>query len=212
MTPGELARRLLGPFTDPVVRRYRRLFVDLEHWGSSLASYPDTDTVLEIGCGDGHLCQVLATRLPVATILGIDIADEPGRLYSGRSMGVEFRKTGAEELVRSGTTFDLVVLCDVLHHVPLAERAGLVRSAWQLVGPGGRLAVKDWIRTNNLSTLAAYLSDRFVTGDRVVFFDSAHSFADLLGRNCMGGRTVAEGTVPPRDNNQFQVVMRPEET
>jgi 2-polyprenyl-3-methyl-5-hydroxy-6-metoxy-1,4-benzoquinol methylase len=209
-TLGQVIRRVLGPAVDPIIRRYRRFFVDLEAWGRSLAGPGPVGRILEIGCGDGHMCEVLAATFPHATVLGIDIAETPGGLYAGRRQGVEFRQATVEELAGSGVEFDLVVFCDVLHHVPVSEQSGLVASAWGLVAPGGSLAVKDWVAGRDPFTLAAYLSDRFVTGDQPVFFDSARSLTDLLTENCQGATVVVEGTVPPRDNNRFLVLLRSE--
>jgi SAM-dependent methyltransferase len=206
MTPGQIARRLLGPAADPVIRRYRRFYVDLAAWGEGLAGMGGVESVLEVGCGDGHMCEVLARVFPGASILGIDIADEPGRLYAGRDEGVEFRRAAIDELTGR---FDLVVMCDVLHHVPVAERPGLCTAAWQLVAPGGSLAVKDWVSGKDLATGLAYLSDRFVTGDRPGFFHTDSELLGLVTTGAPGGRVVDEGWVRPRRNNRYLVVGKP---
>lgn len=208
MTIGELARRILGPFTDPVARFYRSYFVDLDDFARELSSLEGVAAILEIGCGDGHLCQALATAFPNAEVLGIDIAENPGSLYSGRFEGVEFRQVPAEELAmeRAGQ-FDLVVLCDVLHHVPPGEREGLMDTARKLVSPGGHVAVKDWVAGRDLPTVLAYLSDRFITGDRPRFFDSETELGDLVIANSV--EAVAEGWVRPKRNNRYLVAKKP---
>lgn len=208
MTIGELARRILGPLTDPVARIYRSYFVNLDDFARELSLLEDVAVLLEIGCGDGHLCQALAAAFPDAEVLGIDIAENPGTLYRGRSEGVEFRQMPAEELAmeRAGQ-FDLVVLCDVLHHVPPGEREVLMDTARMLVAPGGHVAVKDWVAGRDLATVLAYLSDRFITGDRPRFFESEGELADLV----MGdsAEVVAEGWVRPKRNNRYLLTQRP---
>jgi len=207
MTIGELARRILGPLTDPVARIYRSYFVDLDDFAGRLASVEGVSNLLEIGCGDGHFCQALAAVFPDASILGIDIAADPGGLYRGRVEGVEFRQTTTEELAgERARRFDLVVLCDVLHHVPPEERVGLMEQARELVVPGGQLAVKDWVSTRNLATALAYLSDRFITGDRPRFFVSEAEFSDLVTDDSL--RIVDQGWVRPQRNNRYLVLRK----
>ncbi|HVR77684.1 MAG TPA: class I SAM-dependent methyltransferase, partial [Acidimicrobiia bacterium] len=120
----------------------------------------------------------------------------------------EFRQVPAEELAmeRAGQ-FDLVVLCDVLHHVPRGERGALMDTARMLVAPGGHVAVKDWIAGRDLPTVLSYLSDRFITGDRPRFFESQAEFADLVIGN--SAEVVAEGWVRPKRNNRYLVAKRP---
>ena len=211
MSLGQIIRRILGPLTDPVARFYRSYYVDLDSLGRTLGHLPEVGTILEIGCGDGHLCEALAREFGSASVLGIDIAEGPGGLYAGRSEGVEFRQVPAEEDLISEFPegFDLVVLSDVLHHVSLDERGDLLETAWVLTSSGGHLAVKDWVSTRNLATALAYLSDRFITGDRPLFFESRSAFLDLVTTHTPKGQVIGEGSVPPHHNNLYLVVGRP---
>ncbi len=97
------------------------------------------------------------------------------------------------------------MLCDVLHHVPPADRADLVRAARRLTGSGGALVVKDWERGRDLGTAASYVSDTCITGDHVEFF-APGALDALVGEACPGDRIVGEGRVPPRRNNQYLIV------
>ena len=203
---GQRLRRLLGSRTDPVARWYRHWYIDLADFGRTLGRLGPVERALEIGCGDGHLTEQLVARFPDAVVVGIDVAAEPGRLYRGRSERVAFRRVTAEQLAAEGPLpFDLVVLCDVLHHVAPADRVGLVRAARHLTRPGGVLVVKDWERGRDLGTLASYVSDTYITGDHVEFFAPGELDA-LLMEACPGDRIVGEGRVPPRHNNQYLVV------
>jgi 2-polyprenyl-6-hydroxyphenyl methylase/3-demethylubiquinone-9 3-methyltransferase len=197
---------VLGPWTDPVARFYRHWYIDLDDFGRTLSRLGPAARALEIGCGDGHLTEQLAARFPTADVVGIDVADEPGRLYKGRREGVTFRQTTAEELAaREAEAFDLVVLCDVLHHVPPPERPGLVRAAGRLTRRGGALVVKDWERGRDVGTLASYVSDRYITGDAVRFFPPGGLEA-VIREARPDDLIVGEGRVPPRWNNLYLVV------
>lgn len=204
-----MIRRILGPLTDPVARLYRSYYIDLDSLARTLSRLPDVDRILEIGCGDGHLAEAMARECGNAFLLGIDIAQSPGALYSGRPEGVEFRQAPAESLLGEGNpVFDLVVLSDVLHHVPPSERGDLLDTAWALASDGGYLVVKDWVSTFNLATLLAYLSDRYITGDRPVFFGDRAEFLDLIATHTPGGIVTGEGSVPPHHNNLYVVVAK----
>jgi 2-polyprenyl-6-hydroxyphenyl methylase/3-demethylubiquinone-9 3-methyltransferase len=206
--PGRLVRRVLGPAVDPLVRRYRLFYIDLRKFGDALAPIEGVRTIVEIGCGDGHLCEVLAAVFPEAGVLGIDIAEDPGRLYAGRRRDVEFRRQTAEDLAATGAVFDLVVLCDVIHHVSPEDQSSLVETAWEMVGPSGHLAVKDWVRGPDMASRFAYLSDRYITGDIPYFFESDAALDQLIEGQCPGGETVGRGVVPPRLNNRYLLLRK----
>ncbi len=208
MALGNLLRRLLGPLADPLIRLNRRLFIDLRSLGEILGRGPEPDTVLEIGCGDGHMCEVLGVVFPSAQIKGIDIVENPGWLFKGDIDRVEFRRVEASALAAEGERFDLVLINDVLHHVPPENRGPLLRAAWDLTARGGRVTVKDWIRFNNLATLASFLFERLVTGDRVAYFPTFDSLVTLVTSECEGGEVVERGTVPPHRNNGFLTLLK----
>lgn len=87
--------------------------------------------VLDIGCGTGHLLEML--RSVGATASGIDV--DPGSVAQARSRGLDVQRASIET-VPTEPGFDVVVLNDVIEH-PL-EPIPLLRSA--LARPGRRLA------------------------------------------------------------------------
>ena len=174
MTIGSSARRLLGPRLERVAAdRYRRMFVDLDALATDIAGLGSFATVIEVGCGEGALLARLMDALnPDASALGIDIAPNPGHGYTGRNRNVEFRQAAVAEVVDDGLRFDLVVVSDVLHHIPPADRRGFLESCRELLTPKGTIVLKEWVRRRNVAHLAAWGSDRFVSGDKGVAFFS----------------------------------------
>lgn len=202
MPIGSTVRGLLGPRLDRVVAdRYRRMFVDLDALAATIVALDLFHSVVEVGCGDGALLSRLMAELPAdARGLGIDIAANPGRSYTGPDR-VEFRQTDVATVVAAGQRFDLVVVSDVLHHVPVDQRSAFLVSCQQLLEPGGTLVVKEWVRRRNLAHLAAYTSDRFISGDRGVSFYNEHELRDAL-RGAMGDHSsVLTSYVRPHWNN-----------
>jgi 2-polyprenyl-6-hydroxyphenyl methylase/3-demethylubiquinone-9 3-methyltransferase len=178
VTIGSGVRRLLGPRLERAVAdRYRRLFVDLDALAATVAGLGSFATVIEVGCGEGALLWRVMDRLDAsATALGIDIAANPGHGYEGRNDNIEFRQATVAQVVGEGRQFDLVVVSDVLHHVPPGERRALLESCRSLLAPHGTIVVKEWVRRRNIAHLAAYGSDRFISGDRGVQFLNEDEF------------------------------------
>jgi len=172
VTIGSSVRRMLGPRLERAAAdRYRRLFVDLDSLASTIAGLGSFDTVIEVGCGEGALLSRLMDELASdASGLGIDIAANPGNGYTGRNQNVVFRQTAVADVVADGERFDLVVVSDVLHHIPPADRVGFLESCRDLLAPNGTIVVKEWVRRRNIAHLAAYGSDRYVSGDKGVQF------------------------------------------
>lgn len=202
MSIGKMGRKVLGPLEPMAVDVYRKPFIDLESVARTLASVSTPARIAEIGCGEGSLATELNRAWPDAHLVGIDITPQPGRLYRGDPAMAAFRSCSADELAASEPGgFDLVLLCDVLHHVPPPLRAGVVAAARTLVADGGLLAIKDWEQRRDLATAAAYASDRFVTGDRIRYF-ARDELAGMVGPDAADhAELVLDAHIPPRRNN-----------
>ena len=197
-------RKVLGSAADPAVRWYRHWWIDLDDFARTVSRLGSVERVLEIGCGDGHLTERLAIEMPKCAIVGIDIGADPGSLYRGDPGSVSFQVILAGELADSQPqSFGLVVLCDVLHHIPLDQRAAVLHDAGRLVAPGGHLIVKDWVWGWNPASVTCWLSDRVISGDKIHYFPSRDEFVRSLTEACPKTSVVAEGRVPPRRNNIY---------
>jgi len=73
--------------------------------------------------------------------------------------------------------------------------------------PGGHFVLKDWVRSRSIAHLAAWSSDRLITGDRVAYFDNGELQA-LVPARSSSDRLVATVRVPPRRNNLMLVYER----
>jgi 2-polyprenyl-3-methyl-5-hydroxy-6-metoxy-1,4-benzoquinol methylase len=166
---GSLVRRAFGPYERQVSEIYRRIFVDLDALvGEVLNNVMAPERVLEVGCGDGLVTERLALALPSSVLTGIDICAQPGRLYRGDRSRARFIRTTAEDL---GSTeedrYQLLIVADVLHHVPHRDWRRFLSGVASLMASGGTLVLKDWIQERTPAYLMGYWSDRFVTGDHI---------------------------------------------
>jgi SAM-dependent methyltransferase len=204
MPIGATVRHLLGPLEQPVSELYRRFFVDLDMQLGQLKSWvPEARNILEIGCGEGAIAQRLTMLYPSARITGIDISPRVGRLFSGLPGRVTFScETAAEHARSHGGHYDLVLTCDVLHHVPWDQHPALLAQARSLLVPGGTFVLKDWEKIYNIGHAFCAFSDRVLTGDRVRFGKEAY-FRKLLEASFGSGSVKACARIRPWPNNMI---------
>lgn len=186
MTPGKALRRLLGPhLARRVGRRYRSIFVDLAKVAGVLsAAIPQGANVLDIGGGDGEPINHLLALRPDLTVTTIDPAPVVGQWietrYHSRVIRLP-RTTLAECLAENRYAPDVVLIADVLHHIPPAGRRDFLTSLQILLqrAPRLRMIVKD-VEPGSWRALMGYWSDRYVTGDRHVSLISSTEMMSLF--------------------------------
>jgi SAM-dependent methyltransferase len=169
---GPLVRRLFGPYETQIAELYRAAFVDLDGVVANVANWsPAPRLILEVGCGEGAMTQRLARQFRAAQLLAIDISPRLGRLFKGDSSRVEFRQVPVGTIADSmPKAFDLVLLCDVLHHIPRDLRDDVLADISRCLAPGGVFFLKEWLRSASPVHLAGWASDLLLTGDRVQYF------------------------------------------
>lgn len=98
--------------------------------------------VLEVGCGEGANLFHLHARLPGVTLVGVDYV--PGRVRHVTE------KTGALALVADATrlpladrSFDVVLIRDLLHHLPDSARAPALAEVRRVLVPGGAFVLVE---------------------------------------------------------------------
>lgn len=108
-------------------------------------------SILDLGCGPGHLPLLLCEAIADATVLGVDLAAsmieiaEDHRQRSRHRDRVSYRIADAKDLGDlAAASFDAVVSNSLLHHIP--EPAGFLRECARLVRPGGALLIRDLFR------------------------------------------------------------------
>lgn len=206
---GPYVRRAFGPFEKPLTDAYRTMLVDLDALAERLSVTAPARRILEVGCGEGLFTQRLAERYPDAEVFGIDITPRVGRLFSGDAGRVHFLDQAIADFSRThAQAFDLVVVCDVLHHVPWELHGSFLAAIKPTIRPGGCLAVKDWEPWPSFSHLLCYLSCRYITGDRVRYPTAADLHA-LLNERFPEAAVLDEFRLRPSKHNLAVVLQTP---
>jgi SAM-dependent methyltransferase len=92
--------------------------------------------ILDYGCGVGNLTRLLGKAFPV--VHGFDPSQKSAALAQKRAPDAKFFHDPA---ALPKDHYRTIVLANVLHHVPPAERASLIASIVPLLVRGGRLVV-----------------------------------------------------------------------
>lgn len=99
--------------------------------------------VLEIGCGRGDFALWLAERAPEANITAIDFSDAAIEIAKKRAAEaggrVRFEVGDAQSLRFENDSFDVIVSCECLEHVPRPEL--MIGEMYRLLKPGGQFVL-----------------------------------------------------------------------
>jgi cyclopropane fatty-acyl-phospholipid synthase-like methyltransferase len=205
MSLGTRVRGLFGRYEATIAEAYRSIFVDLDGLVETIGLEREPRHILEVGCGEGAVTSRLARAFPRAEILGIDVTSRVGRLFDGDRRRVSFEEKSIDQVaLERPAGFDLVVVADVIHHVPPDQRPHFLSAARTAMTPDGVFVLKDWIRSNYPIHALCWASDRFVTGD-VVHFCTATELRALVSMSLGERGTLREATLPPWSNNRVLI-------
>ena len=114
-------------------------------------------TIVEIGPGGGVVLDLIEARFPDSRVIGVDLSREVVSALESRARAHGNRWTvqlgAAEDLPTLVPAADTVVFCSILHEVysytdpqfQLASVAKVVRAAFDVLRPGGRIIIRDGV-------------------------------------------------------------------
>lgn len=121
----------------------RPMYAACPRWLIEHCKIGERSTVVDLGCGSGIVTQLLLEMFRDATdfhVIGIDPSEwelniARSRISDKRVTFIQGRAQDALRIVKADV--DAVVLCSVLHQLPLMERRSVLEGAFALVRPGG---------------------------------------------------------------------------
>jgi ubiquinone/menaquinone biosynthesis C-methylase UbiE len=100
------------------------------------------DSVLDVGCGAGHLTETLR-GLGVRDVWGLDACPYALTVASSRVPSVHFVHGLAEDSGFADARFDAITVCFVLHELPRAVLERALAEFRRILRPGGRLVIGE---------------------------------------------------------------------
>jgi trans-aconitate 2-methyltransferase len=99
----------------------------------------NTDAVLEIGCGHGAVTKLIAEKVQKGKVTALDISSESianAKVNLKNFSNVNFLATNVTDY-QTNDKFDIVVLSDVLEHIPIEYHDGLFKKINELLNKDG---------------------------------------------------------------------------
>lgn len=131
-------------------------------------------SVLDVGCGIGLMERALAGKF--RRLAGVDVAAEAVEQARHAQIDAEFFHSDGHPLPFEDGEFNIAFACCVFHHVPLADRPGLVREMFRVIAPGGLVVIFEHNPWNPLTRLIVARCEF----DRDAILLSSAESADLL--------------------------------
>jgi len=190
MTPGQVARKVLGPLFPMAGRAYRSFGVDLAKVARSIPRLPENAHLLDIGGGDGDLLNYILELNPTARVTMIDLAAGIGAWVRPelREHVEVLPQTSIADYVKLGRPApDAILLSDVVHHVPVDARDEFFRDLAGLFRSNPPILIVKEVAPGSIRAKILFWMDRYVSGDRNVRFLSPDELEQLVGKSLSVG-------------------------
>ena len=115
----------------------------ISKWLDNLVEINDDDNALEIGCGPGYSTYNLTKKISKGKILGIDISEENiaiAKKIHEKTSNVEFHVSDMSDFI-TDIKFDIVILPDVLEHIPFDQHHDLFKTIRSCLKDSGSVII-----------------------------------------------------------------------
>lgn len=180
-------RAILGSFSDPAPLRrlYRWLRLRRGGYDAVEALVPRAGTILDLGCGEGLLAQVLARRAPARRVVALDHDRRRVERVRRAAAGLPIEAVEGSMTDVPLPAADAILLVDVLHYLDRANQERLLGRAAGALRPGGLLLLREPDAGQRIRMLWNRLHERLFTLLRVTkasigAYRTAGAWAHLL--------------------------------
>lgn len=106
----------------------------------------DNSVVLDLGCGNGYLCQIIAQERKQCDITGLDYSDKQIKELQGKDDSIKWICGEATKTELTYNSYDYVTCCETLEHVD--DPDSLIKEAYRLLKDGGKLILTTPFRNH----------------------------------------------------------------
>ncbi|MFN8383894.1 MAG: class I SAM-dependent methyltransferase [Anaerolineales bacterium] len=185
------------------------------------------DSVLDLGCGNGHFLHELIRRGHKAPLLGVDFS-LPLLRNAESKLGVEFREVDltklsavSDQLLAFSGSWSIITMFATMHHIPSNEiRLDILQTVKKLLKPGGKFILSNWQFLNSEKlkariqpwTRVGLVDDDVDDGDYLLDWRSggeglryAHQFSveELLGLAEQAQMSLSESFLSDGENGKL---------
>ena len=149
---------------------------------------PKEGKILDLGCGHGIFCRLLAKTSPSRKILGIDPSTHKIRIARKKSTGlnnIKYQKGFLESV--TGNKFDCISIIDVLYLLSPSEKTNLLKNVKRLLKTTGYLVLVEVSSESflyNLTKLEEYIMVKILkytySNTRNLYFPIDSDYIKLL--------------------------------
>lgn len=193
MTIGQIVRKIFGKKFYVLGQVYRSVFVDLSVVAHSIEPHiPQGAMIVDVGGGGGQLLNYLISLRHDINVKMIDISKSIGsslnkeylpmiELYPGTSM----REFSSNDKCKP----DVILISDVIHHVPKEDRKNFFIDLRAMVGEKDevRVIIKD-LEPGYFRSSLGCLADRYISGDKIVSLVGRADICNIMSE--VFGKTV----------------------
>jgi ubiquinone/menaquinone biosynthesis C-methylase UbiE len=136
-------------FAELYIKKHKKILRELgHHYSKKLKNGGfSAGRIIDVGCGFGEMCMVLAEEIPECDVVGVDLSDHlldyARKNVSRESVGsrVKFETADVEKMSFVDNSFDVAFNVNMVHWVgdPLA----MLKEIERILKPEGYLFVKD---------------------------------------------------------------------
>ena len=104
------------------------------------------DKILDYGCGNGRLLNLLSTKIKSSQYVGVDVSQKLIDIAKIKYPNYIFKKiSGSQKLPYPDNNFNLVYSIAVFHHLPSEMlRKEIAEELYRVTKPGGRIIITVW--------------------------------------------------------------------
>jgi 2-polyprenyl-3-methyl-5-hydroxy-6-metoxy-1,4-benzoquinol methylase len=183
----ERVLQVIRAYDDWLVRSYclARFGILRQRFLDEIGQYlPSSGRILDVGCGFGLFSLYYALTTPRLELHGIDLDSRRIALAraAARRLGITNVHYEVADVTRyaSDGRFDAVYMLDIIHHIPAASVAPLIRRLADVLPPTGRLVIKDVDRRPAYKRWFTHALDKLMDRKARMSYWSAEDLQRLL--------------------------------